>query len=99
MWRRQKKIMPENVTLILEIIGAISAVGVAFYKWIFIPIKSILAKLDELKTLEAKVDKLDKDNKATMRCLVSMVDHMIEGNHVDKLKQDRDDMWDHIIGD
>ena len=88
--------MPDYITFTLEIIAALAAIGGAVYKWIFIPIKSILAKLEEFKALEAKVDKLNEDNKATMLCLASMANHMIEGNHVDKLKADRDELLKHI---
>ena len=93
-------LMNSDITISLSqifwIVGGITAVA-AFLKWAMQPIKQIEDHESRIKVLE----KAEEDRKATDRytakALNAIVNHMIDGNGIDKLKEVRDEYQDQII--
>ena len=85
-----------SLAQILWLIGGITAIG-AFIKWIIVPFK----RLDDHETRIKVLEKAEEDRKATDRytakALNAIVNHMIDGNGIDKLKEVRDEYQDQII--
>lgn len=81
---------------LIWVIGGITAIG-AFLKWAMAPIK----KIDDHETRIKVLEKAEEDRKATDRytakALNAIVNHMIDGNGIDKLKEVRDEYQDQII--
>ena len=81
---------------LIWVVGGITAIG-AFLKWAMAPIK----KIDEHETRIQALEKAEQDRKATDRyttkALNAIVNHMIDGNGVDKLREVRDEYQDQII--
>ena len=92
--------MNSDITISLSqvfwIVGGITAVA-AFLKWAMAPIK----KIDDHETRIKVLEKAEEDRKATDRytakALNAIVNHMIDGNGIDKLKEVRDEYQDQII--
>lgn len=92
--------MNSDITISLSqvfwIVGGITAVA-AFLKWAMQPIRAIENHETRIKVLE----KAEEDRKATDRytakALNAIVNHMIDGNGIDKLKEVRDEYQDQII--
>lgn len=74
----------------------IGNVGAVIYK-IIKPSIDIRKKVDRLERHDKqdleKIQNLEELNKAQCKMLLAMIDHMIDGNHVDKMKETRE----HII--
>lgn len=81
---------------IVWVIGGITAIA-AFLKWAMQPIR----KIDEHETRIKVLEKAEADRKATdrytIKALNAIVNHMIDGNGIDKLKEVRDEYQDQII--
>jgi hypothetical protein len=81
---------------LLWVLGGITAVA-AFLKWALTPIKQIEDHESRIKVLEAaEVDRKQTD-RYTAKALNAIVNHMIDGNGIDKLKEVRDEYQDSII--
>lgn len=81
---------------LLWVIGGVTAIG-AFLKWAMTPFKKIEEHEQRIVTLE----KAEADRKATDRyttkALNAIVNHMIDGNGIDKLREVRDEYQEQII--
>lgn len=84
--------------IILAIAGGIVLIanaGTAIYKWIR-PAVNIKADVEQLKEHDRRdyeaLNGMRALNKAQCHGMVSMMNHMIDGNHVDKMKETRDDL-------
>lgn len=92
--------MNSDITISLSqvfwIVGGITAV-VAFLKWAMQPIRAI----ENHETRITALEKAEQDRKATDRyttmALNAIVNHMIDGNGVDKLREVRDEYQKQII--
>lgn len=92
--------MQTDVTISLSqflwLIGGITAIG-AFIKWISTPFKQIENHEQRIAVLE----KAETDRKATDRyttkALNAIVNHMIDGNGIEKLREVRDEYQNEII--
>lgn len=92
--------MQSDITLSLSqifwIVGGVMAVA-AFLKWAMQPIK----KIEEHEQRIVILEKAEADRKATDRyttkALNAIVNHMIDGNGVDKLREVRDEYQSEII--
>lgn len=78
------------------IVGGVTALG-AFLKWALTPIR----KLDEHEKRITSLEKAEQARKATDRyttkALNAIVNHMIDGNGIDKLREVRDEYQEQII--
>lgn len=81
---------------ILWVIGGITAIA-AFLKWAMAPFK----KIDEHESRIQSLEKAEAERKATdrytIKALNAIVNHMIDGNGIDKLKEVRDEYQEQII--
>lgn len=92
--------MQTDVTISLSqflwLIGGITAIA-AFIKWISTPFKQIENHEQRIAVLE----KAETDRKATDRyttkALNAIVNHMIDGNGIEKLREVRDEYQNEII--
>lgn len=78
------------------------------YKAVRKPHDDVVARIEKL-ALEHKhyneclandhqrLNRYDKDNKLTLRALTQLITHELDGNHIDKLAEVRDDINDHLI--
>lgn len=71
----------------------IGNVGAVIYK-IIKPSIDIRKEVDRLERHDKqeleKIQNLEELNKAQCKMLLAMIDHMIDGNHVDKMKETRE---------
>lgn len=85
-----------SLSQILWLVGGITAIG-AFIKWISTPFKQIENHEQRIAVLE----KAETDRKATDRyttkALNAIVNHMIDGNGIEKLREVRDEYQNEII--
>lgn len=82
-----------QIIAILGYIVLIGNVGAVIYK----VIKPAIQMQDRVEELErhdkadyARIQKLEELSKAQCKMLLVMIDHMIDGNNVDKMKKTRD---------
>ena len=85
-----------SLAQLLWIVGGITALA-AFFKWCTTPFK----KLDDHEHRITLLEQNEADRKATDRyttkALNAIVNHMIDGNGIDKLKEVRDEYQNEII--
>lgn len=92
--------MNSDITISLSqvfwIVGGVTAVA-AFLKWAMQPIKTI----ENHETRITALEKAEQDRKATDRyttkALNAIVNHMIDGNGIEKLREVRDEYQNEII--
>ena len=81
---------------LLWLIGGITAIA-AFIKWVLTPFK----KIENHEQRIAVLEKAETDRKATDRyttkALNAIVNHMIDGNGIEKLREVRDEYQNEII--
>lgn len=84
---------------LIWVVGGLTAIG-AFLRWAMTPFKKIEDHENRISALE----KSENENKAfiqyTTKALDAIVNHMIDGNGIDKLKEVRDeyhkDIFNHL---
>lgn len=85
-----------SLSQVLWLIGGVTAIA-AFINWIIIPFK----KIDDHEHRITSLEKAEADRKATdrytTRALNAIVNHMIDGNGIDKLREVRDEYQSEII--
>lgn len=75
---------------------------------IFTPVKEYKEKVDhleeenveeekEIKALAAQLEQTKKANQAVYKSLFAMMNHMIDGNNIEKLKKAREELSQYII--
>lgn len=85
-----------SLSQLLWLIGGVTAIG-AFIKWISTPFKQIENHENRIAVLEhAEADRKATD-RYTTKALNAIVNHMIDGNGVDKLREVRDEYQNEII--
>lgn len=85
-----------SLAQILWLIGGITAIG-AFIKWILTPIKKIDDHEHRISSLEAHIEDRKATDRYTTKALNAIVNHMIDGNGADKLREVRDEYQNEII--
>lgn len=75
----------ETVLMICGIISAIGAAGAVIYKVIVKPFEYIIKRLDV-------VDDIRDGQKVLMFSTASIMEHIITGNHIEKLKDDYEEL-------
>lgn len=92
--------MQTDITISLSqtvwLVGGITAI-IAFVKWAITPIKKIEDHENRITSLEETADERMKTDQYMMSALNALVNHMIDGNGVDQLKQVRDEYQRQII--
>ena len=81
---------------IIWLIGGITAIG-AFIKWIIIPFKRLDDHETRIKVLESQHEERKVTDRYTTKALNAIVNHLIDGNGVDKLREVRDEYQNEII--
>lgn len=102
--RKQKNtkatIMQTDITIslsqLLWLIGGITAIA-AFLKWAFTPFKKIEDHENRIKKIEDHIEERKATDKYVIRALNAIVNHLIDGNSKDKLKEVRQEYQDEII--
>ncbi len=87
-------------TQILAICGGISIVGGAG-AWIYKVIRPFFLLNKRVEVLEEKADKdyrllqkMSEGNRTQNRLLLSIINHMIDGNNIERMKETRDELTD-----
>lgn len=96
--------------LLAGILGGIVLIGNAgavIFKWLkpaFELTKDVSAAKKDIELLKQhekndfqKLNEIEKMNKAQCSAMLSMMNHMIDGNHVDKMRETRDEIQDMLI--
>ena len=103
LWNIMQIIAAGIITL-----GGAGGIVIGLYRWAKKPNDSQNARLDEhdelldndnrrLKILEDwKAEKTDSE-KIIMKSMLALMTHAIDGNHVEELKQARDDLQSYLI--
>lgn len=85
-----------SLAQLLWLIGGITAIG-AFIKWIAIPFKRLDDHETRIKVLESLHEERKVTDRYTTKALNAIVNHLIDGNGVDKLREVRDEYQNEII--
>lgn len=92
--------MQNDVTISLAqliwIAGGITAIG-AVVKLLMKPIRKLDDHEQRIQTLEQTVEESKATDRYITRALNAIVNHMIDGNGIDKLKEVRDEFQNEII--
>lgn len=92
--------MTNDITISLSqvvwLCGGILGVA-AFVSWIMKPFKKIDDHETRIKVLEETADERKQTDQFMMKSLNAIVNHMIDGNGIDQLKQVRDEYQNEII--
>lgn len=81
---------------LLWLIGGITAIA-AFIKWISTPFKQIENHEQRIKVLENQHEERKVTDRYTTKALNAIVNHLIDGNGTDKLREVRDEYQNEII--
>ena len=81
---------------IIWLIGGITAIA-AFIKWVMTPIRKIDDHEHRIEVLESHVEERKVTDRYTTRALNAIVNHLIDGNGTDKLREVRDEYQNEII--
>lgn len=81
---------------LLWVIGGITAIG-AFLKWAMAPFKQIENHEQRIASLEKAEQARKATDRYTTKALNAIVNHMIDGNGIDKLREVRDEYQNEII--
>lgn len=81
---------------LLWVIGGITAIG-AFLKWAMAPFKQIENHEQRIASLEKAEQARKATDRYTTKALNAIVNHMIDGNGIDKLREVRDEYQEQII--
>jgi len=85
-----------SLAQILWLIGGITAIG-AFIKWIIVPFKRLDDHETRIKVLESQHEERKVTDRYTTKALNAIVNHLIDGNGADKLREVRDEYQSEII--
>lgn len=85
-----------SLSQLLWLIGGITALG-AFIKWVLTPFKKIDDHESRISALEHVAQEQKSTDRYITKALNAIVNHMIDGNGIDKLKEVRDEFQDQII--
>lgn len=85
-----------SLAQLLWIIGGITAIA-AFIKWLSTPFKQIEDHENRIKVLESQHEERKVTDRYTTRALNAIVNHLIDGNGTDKLREVRDEYQNEII--
>lgn len=85
-----------SLAQVVWLCGGIMAI-VAFISWLMKPIKKLDDHESRIKVLEQQEQERKATDRYTTKALNAIVNHMIDGNGVDKLREVRDEYQNEII--
>ena len=85
-----------SLSQVIWLCGGVLGVA-AFVSWIMKPFKKIDDHETRIKVLEETADERKQTDQFMMKSLNAIVNHMIDGNGIDQLKQVRDEYQNEII--
>ena len=85
-----------SLSEIVWLAGGITAI-VAFVKWVLTPVKKIEDHETRITNLEEARDERRATDQYMMSALNAIINHMIDNNSIDKLKEVRDEYQEQII--
>ena len=85
-----------SLAQVIWLCGGIMAI-VAFIGWLMKPINKLNDHEARIKTLEQQEAERKATDRYTTKALNAIVNHMIDGNGVDKLREVRDEYQNEII--
>lgn len=85
-----------SLSQVIWLCGGILGVA-AFVNWLMKPIKKIDDHEKRIGVLEETADERKQTDQFMMKSLNAIVNHMIDGNGIDQLKQVRDEYQSEII--
>ena len=92
--------MEQDVTFslaqVIWLCGGVMAI-IAFIGWLMKPIKKLDDHEQRIKALEQQEQERKATDRYTTKALNAIVNHMIDGNGVDKLREVRDEYQNEII--
>lgn len=85
-----------SLAQLIWIVGGITALA-AFIKWVSTPFKRIDDHENRIKVLESSHEERKATDRYTTKALNAIVNHLIDGNGTDKLREVRDEYQNEII--
>jgi hypothetical protein len=85
-----------SLAQIVWLCGGVMAI-LAVIKWLMTPINKLNDHEHRIKTLEQQEQERKATDRYTTKALNAIVNHMIDGNGVDKLREVRDEYQNEII--
>lgn len=85
-----------SLSQVIWLCGGILGIA-AFVSWVMKPFKKIDDHETRIKVLEETADERKQTDQFMMKSLNAIVNHMIDGNGIDQLKQVRDEYQNEII--
>lgn len=85
-----------SLSQVIWLCGGILGIA-AFVSWVMKPFKKIDDHESRIKVLEETADERKQTDQFMMKSLNAIVNHMIDGNGIDQLKQVRDEYQNEII--
>lgn len=82
-----------NIILLASVIGAL----VTIVKYVQILVEKANEPSKRLDEHEKKITNIETEQKMLLRSNLAMMNHMIDGNHTNDLKQTRDDFEKYLI--
>ena len=89
-----------SCTIVMSLGGA-GAIILSIIKWFKKPDKDRDEMLNQhekkLESDHKRLNELEKSNKIMMQSMLALMSHAIDGNHIEDLKQARDDLQKYLI--
>lgn len=88
---------------ILQIFGAIAVIGggIKIILTALSPYKDLKDKVkrqaEKIKGVESTLERIEESQRVQGKALMELLNHIITGNDIDKLKERHDDLVDHYI--
>lgn len=85
-----------SLSQLLWLLGGVLTIG-AVVKWIIVPFKKLDDHETRIKVLESQHEERKVTDRYTTKALNAIVNHLIDGNGADKLREVRDEYQNEII--
>ncbi len=85
-----------SLSQLLWLLGGVLTIG-AVVKWIIVPFKKLDDHETRIKVLESQHEERKVTDRYTTKALNAIVNHLIDGNGTDKLREVRDEYQNEII--
>lgn len=85
-----------SLSQLLWLLGGVLTIG-AVVKWIIVPFKKLDDHETRIKVLESHHEERKITDRYTTKALNAIVNHLIDGNGTDKLREVRDEYQNEII--
>ena len=85
-----------SLSQLLWLLGGVLTIG-AVVKWVIVPFKKLDDHETRIKVLESQHEERKVTDRYTTKALNAIVNHLIDGNGTDKLREVRDEYQNEII--